>query len=214
MKKAVIFDLDGTMWDSSNEVACAYNLALERLGYDLRFTLSDIRGAMGKTMVEIAHLAFDRIDPEKAVSIMQECINEENEYLKTHSGRVYDGLEEALSELKREGYLLACVSNCQKGYIEAFYESTGLGRLFDDKNCWGDTGLSKGENIKMTVARNGVERAIYVGDTMGDYLSAKDAGIGFIHAAYGFGEVPPGTPKIDSISELPERVRGILGERK
>lgn len=211
MKKAVIFDLDGTMWDSSSVVMQAYNRGLERMGYSLRFNIQDIRGAMGKTMVEIAHLAFDRIDPNKAVDIMQECINEENEYLKTHSGVLYDGLEDVLLTLKREGYFLACVSNCQKGYIEAFYESTGLGKLFDDKNCWGDTGLMKNENIKEVVKRNGIESAVYVGDTMGDYTSAHGAGVKFIHAAYGFGSVPDGTPSICSIKMLPEAVKKVIG---
>ena len=112
MVKAVIFDLDGTMWDSSREVAEAYNLSLEKQGLGVRFTLDDIRSHMGKTMVEIAHLAFDKVDPQRAEEIMQRCIDEENRYLTTHSGKVYDGLEDTLRALSADGWLLACVSNC------------------------------------------------------------------------------------------------------
>lgn len=208
MKKGIIFDLDGTMWDSSESVTAAYNLGLERMGYSLRLTLADIQAAMGKTMTEIAHMYFDAIDPERAEEIMIECIAEEMEYLKTSSGVVYDGLEDVLNELREKGYFIACVSNCQSGYIEAFYESTGLGHYFDDKECWGGTGLSKAENIRLVVERNGLDDAIYVGDTRGDYDSAMAAKTKFIHAAYGYGEVPEGAPKLDSIRELP-----LLAER-
>lgn len=209
MTKSVILDLDGTMWDSSREVAEAYNLCLKRQGYSLRFSLSDIRGAMGKTMTEIAHMAFDVIDPEKAEDIMQKCIDEENEYLKSHPGRVYDGLEDTLKRLKSEDWKLICVSNCQRGYIEAFYEATGLGKYFCDKKCWGDTGLLKADNIKLAVLRNGIDKAVYVGDTMSDLNSAKEAGVKFVHAAYGYGSVPPETPAIYSIKELPDILKHI-----
>ena len=203
MKKGVIFDLDGTMWDASESVTAAYNIGLERMGYSLKLSLADIQAAMGKTMTEIAHMYFDVLDPERAEEIMVNCISEEMEYLKTHGGVVYDGLEDVLKELKNRGYFLACVSNCQSGYIEAFYEATGLGRYFDDKECWGGTGMPKSENIRLVVERNGLDDAIYVGDTRGDYDSAMSAGTKFIHAAYGYGEVPEGTPRIMSIRELP-----------
>lgn len=206
----IIFDLDGTMWDSSREVAEAYNLSLEKQGLPFRYTLNDIRSAMGKTMIEIAHMCFDSFDPERAEEIMQKCIDEENEYLKTHSGTVYPGLEDTLKHLRQKGYFLACVSNCQQGYIEAFYEATGLGRLFDDKNCWGDTGLDKAGNIRMVMERNSLEKTVYVGDTMGDYTSAMKAGAMFIHAAYGYGSVPEGTPTINSLTDLPDTAETLF----
>lgn len=202
MRKGVIFDLDGTMWDSSESVTAAYNIGLKRMGYGLRLTLDEVRAAMGKTMTEIAHMYFDAIDPERAEEIMVECIAEEMEYLKTAGGVVYDGLSDVLSELKKRGYFLACVSNCQSGYIEAFYDATGLGHFFDDKECWGGTGLSKAENIRLVVERNGLDNAVYVGDTMGDFESARSAGVRFIHAKYGYGDVPDGTAEIMSIREL------------
>lgn len=202
MKKAVIFDLDGTMWDSSECVTYAYNRGLERQGYSLRLTVGDVRAAMGKTMNEIAHMYFDALDPEKAEEIMVRCIEEEMDYLKTAGGVVYEGLEDTLAGLKKAGYFVACVSNCQSGYIEEFYQHTGLGKYFDDKECWGGTGMMKADNIKLVVQRNGIDDAVYVGDTRGDYDSAMAAGVRFIHAAYGYGTVPEGTTEMKSIKEL------------
>ena len=209
MVKAVIFDLDGTMWDSSEAVTEAYNRGLARMGIALRLTVADVRAAMGKTMTEIAHMYFDAVDPGRAEYIMTECIAEEMEYLKTTSGKVYPGLEDALIKLKEDGYFLACVSNCQSGYIEAFYSATGLGKYFSDLECWGGTGMLKAENIKLVCERNGLCPAIYVGDTMGDYESSKKAGTAFIHAAYGYGSVPEGTPEINSPAELFDAVKNI-----
>ncbi len=212
LKRGVIFDLDGTMWDSSEAVTAAYNRSLERVGLDIRLSRSDVMAVMGKTMTEIAHIYFDAIDPNRAEDIMLDCIEEENEYLKTHCGEVYDGLEDTLRELGRRGYFLACVSNCQSGYIEAFYAATGLGKYFKDKECWGGTGLEKAGNIRLVVERNGLESAVYVGDTLGDYNATMAAGQKFIHAAYGFGSVPEGTPAISSIKELPEALE-LLEDR-
>ena len=59
---------------------------------------------------------------------------------------------------------------------------------FDDIQCWGDNMVPKGENNKLIMQRNGITRAVYVGDTSGDEQSARVAGIPFIFAAYGFGE--------------------------
>lgn len=210
MVKIVIFDLDGTMWDSSKAVTEAYNRGLERQGYSMRLTLEDIRSAMGKTMTEIAHMFFDSIDPENAEKIMVSCINEEMDYLKTNSGEVFPGLEEALIALRGDGWLLACVSNCQSGYIEEFYSATGLGKYFSDKECWGGTGKMKADNIRLVCERNNVDYAVYVGDTLGDFASAFKAGVAFVHAAYGYGKVPQGVPEINSLGELLPTVQKLV----
>ena len=46
---------------------------------------------------------------------------------------------------------------------------------------------------------------------MGDYNSTMKAGLPFIHAAYGFGTVPEGTPRVESIREIPDKVVEIIG---
>ncbi len=212
MIKAVLFDLDGTLWDASASVAESFNIALSRLDLDRRITQEEMMHEMGKTLEEIAHVYFDCIDPERAVGIMRYCTAYENSYIETHGGNLYEGLRETLEELKSMGLKLACVSNCQSGYIEAFLKYHELGDLFDDKECWGDTGKLKADNIALVVKRNGLkpEECIYVGDTMGDYTSAMQAGTRFIHSAYGYGTVPEGTASIEKITELPGKIRNFM----
>ena len=211
MKKGILFDLDGTLWDSAEGVARAWNAALEEEGRPERVTVESVHGLMGKTMDAIARQMFPREPSSVAEALLEKCILLENEYLEKHGGVLYAGLEDTLSELKRRGYFLSVVSNCQEGYIEAFAGYHGLEKWFDDTECFGHTRQGKGANIRAVCERNGLEAALYLGDTAGDMEAAGEAGIPFVHAAYGFGTVPEGTPRIGDIRELPGMAEKILG---
>ena len=102
------------------------------------------------------------------------------------------------------------VSNCQAGYIEAFYKGTGLGGYFKDFESAGNTGLPKWDNIALVVKRQGLKRPVYVGDTDWDYQAARRAGVPFIHAAYGFGQVE-GVPAIRRFGELDGLLKTLDG---
>ena len=113
-----------------------------------------------------------------------------------------------IADLKQE-YFLAIVSNCQCGYIEAFLEHYGFGKYIADIQCFGMNEVPKGENICLVVDRNRLEDAVYVGDIQGDYDASKAAGVRFVHAAYGFGEIADEVPWIECPSELKEVLRKI-----
>ena len=202
MKKGILFDLDGTLWDSSAGVVEAWNTAIRKLGIDYHVTVDMMHGFMGKTMDAIAYELFDREEKEKALEYLTVCTDYENEYLEEHGGILYEGLEETLEKLHKD-YFLAVVSNCQEGYIEAFIKYHKLEKYFDDTENYGRTGKGKADNIRLVVERNHLDKAVYVGDIMGDYNSTMEAGLPFIHAAYGFGTVPEGTPFINDIRDLP-----------
>ena len=103
-----------------------------------------------------------------------------------------------------ETYPLYIVSNCQAGYIEAFLDHYGFWNYFKDIECYGNNLRQKGENIRLLAERNGLDEAVYVGDIQGDYDASMHAGVGFIHAAYGFGKIDTEVLKINSFSELPK----------
>jgi phosphoglycolate phosphatase len=108
-----------------------------------------------------------------------------------------------LSELAKR-YKLFVVSNCLKGYIESFISFHKLGNIFTDFESAGNTGLPKGENIKLIIKRNSLKNPVYIGDTEWDQQAANAATIPFIHASYGFRKVESADRKISSLSELPE----------
>ena len=132
------------------------------------------------------------------------------EYLRQRGGILFPHLKEVLEQLSKD-YFLAIVSNCQVGYIEAFLEYHQLGDYFSDTENFGRTGLQKGDNIRLVCDRNQLDRAVYLGDIQGDYDSACKAGIPFILAGYGFGQVDAEVPVIQSLQELPEAAAKILG---
>ena len=208
-KQAIIFDLDGTLWDAAETIAPAWNGYLEGRGIDLRVTPELCRSYCGKTLPEIAEFIFPEAEPAWREAVIEGCCDAECVPLAQRGGRLYPDEKAVLTAL-REEYLLAVVSNCGLGYIEAFFSGNRTGAFFDDYENAARTGLSKGENIRLVLERNGVERAVYVGDTTGDLVAARRAGIPFVHAAYGYGKVPEPDAAIQSLRELPEAVKKLL----
>ena len=208
-KQAIIFDLDGTLWDACDTVALAWNGYCASEGVDRVFTPDECRSCCGKTLEEIAALIFPELDRQRREALMLGCCLAENAPLSEQGGVLYPDLIPVLEELKKT-YFLAVVSNCQEGYIESFFVGNRTGRLFDDSENAGRTGLSKGRNIRLVMARNGIERAVYVGDTEGDRRAAREAGITFVHAAYGFGAVEEADAVVRSFRELPEVLEKLL----
>ncbi len=210
MKKGILFDLDGTLWDSSANVIEAWNKCIAD-NSDLKITVtqSDMRGFMGKTLEAIADLLFPMLPQAERLTLIRKCTDAENAYLSSHRSFYFPAERETLEELHKD-YLLAVVSNCQDGYIQLFLDQCGFGELFSDFECAGRTGLDKSENIRLVVQRNGLERAVYVGDTGLDGESAQKAGIPFIHAAYGFGTFDAPDARINAITELPAAVAKLI----
>ncbi len=215
MNYGIIFDLDGTLWDSSEQVAGAWSVILSRRSeMDKRVrslvTGEDMRGYMGKTMEVIAALMLPDTDEKTRLEIMDECGEYENEYLSGHGGKLYPDLERELDRLSKS-FKLFIVSNCQSGYIETFLEYYKLGKYFADFECPGGTGLAKADNIRIVMERNALDKAVYVGDTQGDLDASDSAGVPFIHAAYGFGTVNKEVPAVNSFSGIFEAAEKILG---
>lgn len=209
-KRGIIFDMDGTLWDSAKAVAESWTEVVAREYTPERvITEDEIKRVMGLTMDKLAAQIFPELPEERRLQLLDVCGREENEYLRTHGAIVYPKVEETFQKL-REKYHLYIVSNCQSGYIEAFLEYYGYGKYIEDIECYGNNGLVKGENIRKVVERNHLTKAVYVGDIQGDYDASMQAGVEFIHAGYGFGTVDADVPEIATFEELPKVVESVL----
>lgn len=199
---SIIFDVDGTIWDSTQSVADSWNIAIKKhSSLDLTLDPVSLSRVFGKTMTEIADAVFPSLDPEKRMELLDFCFDEENRYLETHPGIVYDGVIETIRHLKKK-YPLFIVSNCQCGYIEVMLKTTGLEPYISDHLCFGETRTPKGDTIRALAKRNGLISPVYVGDTQGDADACKSAGVPFIFASYGFGDVPDAEVRIGTFAEL------------
>ena len=189
---SILFDLDGTLWDATNITAATWVEVLAKhpeVKCAMPLDHETICRYMGLTNEELAAVFFPELPFDEAFALMGESCALENEWLPVRGGILYDGVPETLARLKADGYRLFIVSNCQSGYIEAFLTAHGLTELFEDIECTGNTGFCKAENIRLVIERNGLDSPVFVGDTISDGSAARTAGIPFVYAKYGFGEL-------------------------
>ncbi len=214
----LLFDRDGTLWDSSDNVAESWNIVLREKEIEMGISFPEMTGAivrsvMGRTMYEIGKILMPDGAQDVRDEILNACASFEVDYIRERGGVLMEGTRETLEELARRGYRLGIVSNCQTGYIDAFLESMGLRDLFFATMEWGETELPKGENIKILMKRHGcvfdrslatpeTPSAVYIGDTQGDCDAADLAGIPFLHAAYGFGVPTHADATLSKIADL------------
>lgn len=201
--ESLIFDIDGTLWDSRALVAEGYNLQLKDEGLEHLFVnAQQLKVLFGKVMTEIADVLFAEIPLPERYALMERCMARENRYLQENPCAIgYPGVKETLIRLA-ESHRLFIVSNSQRGYPELCIRKLGLGSCITACLCFGDTGTSKGKTIRTLMQRHNIRSCAYIGDTQGDYEATLEAGIPFIWASYGFG-IPAGYgAKIDRISDL------------
>ena len=209
MKRAVIFDLDGTLWETldcnyecMNEVSKKYNLG--EIDRDI------ICKNYGNSKEQSAKLFFPNLPLEEAFKILDESDALNIKKLTESGAYIYPGLEETLFNLKQK-YSLYIVSNtATKKYIEAFLISTKLFKYFDDYYAASEIHLEKGKTIIKLIDDYYIDEAIYVGDTKIDFEASIRAKIPFIQCLYGFGEELDCKYKINDIRELPNKVDSIF----
>jgi phosphoglycolate phosphatase len=204
---SIIFDLDGTLWDSSANVVVAWQKAKEQVDYIKEdFTRPIIHSITGMTYKAIFETLLPYLDEEQREEFKALAGKHELEILYEKGGDLYPGLEDALQQLSRH-YKLFIVSNCQSGYIEVFFKISGFEHYFIGHQCYGTKNQPKAENILDIINDHNLQAPVYIGDTMGDYNAATKAGVPFIFVDYGFGKVEEG--QVASVSSLAE-LAGLL----
>lgn len=205
MKKAMIFDMDGTLWDSVDSIVVSWNAALQQMGEtDVTVTRPQIMSLMGNTMDVFARTLFPHYTPEKGAQWIDILGQIENEFLSRYGAVLLGDVKGVFARLREMGYGVYIVSNCQAGYIEGFLEYYHLEDLVDDIECYGNTLRGKADNLKLLIERNHLDEYLYLGDTQGDFNACREAGVPFLFAAYGFGRVDESVPRIQKLDDLPE----------
>ena len=191
----ILFDLDGTLWDATDAITVSWAQALaDAPDVEQPPTREQLESVMGMTAPDLMATLFPKLSKERHLELFDRCCQVENVYLRQHGGKLYPRMEETLAKLS-EKVPLFIVSNCNTEYIPCFLDAHQLHQYFRDWECIGRTGRPKGENIRLVVQRNGLSRPVYLGDTSMDQKAAEEAGVPFLHAAYGFGQVT-GAPEV------------------
>lgn len=200
MYKNIIFDLDGTLWDSRRQIINAWKSVFPDINVSSVDELNDL---MGKTTEDFMNFLFPNCDKTEAINNMTKLEKAEVSYLNINGANVYTNTINTINSLS-SNHKLFIVSNCQSGYIESFLNYYNLSDKFIDIECNGNTKLSKSENINLIITRNNLNpnETCYVGDTLSDLNAARNNNIKFIWARYGFGNNLDCDISINDISEL------------
>lgn len=192
MKKydTVIFDLDGTLMDTLEDLADAVNEILSRNGYPVR-TIREVRRIVGNGLRQTLTLCLpegtkqevvDRLLPEFASYYQENC------QIKT---KPYDGIEDTLRELSAKGFKLAIVSNKRDEAVKK------LNREYFAEYVRVAIGENESAGIRKKPAPDTVyqalrelgssrEQAVYVGDSEVDRMTAENAGLPCVSVDWGF----------------------------
>ena len=204
--KNLIFDLDGTLWDSRATIIKIWNDVLNKhrlIKQDLK--PEDMNQYMGLLADHILKDMVPGISDQLVHEVLSEIVQQENKVLHQYGGILYEGVEKALKSLAKN-HSLFIVSNCQDGYIESFLAYNKFNDLFTDFESYGRTNKPKAENIKLIMERNDLktENTIYIGDTQTDYNSSKTNNLPFIFCEYGFGKLDTSEykPAISKFSDI------------
>lgn len=186
----IIFDMDGTLLNTLEDLTDSVNAAMAAFGRPQR-TIEEVRQFVGNGVLRLMELAV----PEgKAAPDFQEIYEWFKTYYAAHSEiktRPYDGMTELVSELKARGYKMAIVSN---KFHDAVCE---LSRLYFGDMLPVSIGENEAAGVRKKPAPDTVfealkalnaeaEYAVYVGDSEVDYATSVNSGLDCILVSWGF----------------------------
>jgi phosphoglycolate phosphatase len=199
---ALIFDLDGTLWNVNECCTDAWNIVLKDIGYDRRITLDEMNSVTGMPMDEIIRTLLPGINHNQ--EMLHELFNSKEEELVGRQGTfLYPGMKEGITRLSGV-FKIYIVSNCQGWYLNRFLDYSGIKSLVSGWDCYGDSGVEKHVMITEIKKKKGISSAVYVGDTLFDRDSARKSCTDFIQVTYGFGGPIDGEKHFSSFTDLSE----------
>lgn len=188
MKKAVLFDLDGTLLDTLQDLMAAVNVTMERFGYPTH-SYAAIRSFVGNGVKKLVERAMPQAEVAEHFGEVYEAFRAYYELHMEDKTAPYEGVCELLSRLKADGYALAVVSNKFDSGVKAL-----VSRFFGE---WIDVAIGESETVRAKPAPDAplaalsalgvtADETLYVGDSDVDVVTARAAGIEDVSVCWGF----------------------------
>jgi phosphoglycolate phosphatase len=197
---ALIFDIDGTLWNACAASAKGWNLGLSKLGMDENITAEQIERVAGHPFEKCIELILPGLQ-DKLTDLLDILNDSEIEAVKSEGGVFYDGVIDGIKMLANS-YNIFLVSNCQDWYMNVFLEFSGLETVIVDLDCHGMSGMPKHEMLSKMKRNYSLKNPVYIGDTDGDESAASLANMDFIHMSYGFGSTVKETVRFNTFTAL------------
>ncbi len=180
MKIGILWDLDGTLLDTLEDLADGVNYALTQFGYPLR-TLEEVRQFVGNGAKRLIDQAVpEDVDPQPVFDVFRTYYSA-NCQIKT---KPYEGIPEALAELGKK-YPMAVVSNKPDMAVKPLCAQyfPGIFARGESEDC---PRKPAPDMVYKAMAEIGVDSCVYVGDSEVDVLTAKNAGVPCLSVLWGF----------------------------
>lgn len=188
MFSLAIFDLDGTLLNTLEDLHAAVNFALRRFGFPER-TVNEVRSFIGNGVVKLMERSVPEGTDEKT---REDSLSVFREYYLSHMAdntAPYEDTKELLLSLKEKGVKTAVVSNklhsavvglCNDYFPHLIDIAFGVSEESERKPC--------PVNVLKVLAESGVSKgkAIYIGDSEVDVQTAHNAGLKCIGVTWGF----------------------------
>jgi phosphoglycolate phosphatase len=209
MKIGILWDLDGTLLDTLEDLADGVNYALAQFGYPLR-TLEEVRQFVGNGAKRLIDQAVpEDADPQPVFEVFRTYYSA-NCQIKT---KPYEGIPEALAELGKK-YPMAVVSNKPDMAVKPLCAQyfPGIFARGESEDC---PRKPAPDMVYKAMAEIGVDSCIYVGDSEVDVLTAKNAGVPCLSVLWGFRdrqeiEAAGGVYFCETREELVRELEGII----
>ncbi|MBQ7180663.1 MAG: HAD-IIIA family hydrolase [Bacteroidaceae bacterium] len=188
--KTIIFDLDGTLLDTLEDLYLSVNHAMYSCGFPQR-TLSEVRNFVGNGVRLLIHRAVPQGTPQPQKEACFQLFRAHYvQHCQDHT-RPYPGIQEMLATLKKEGYRMGIVSNKLQAGVTELHEAWFRETI--------DVAVGESEGIRRKPAPDMVQHAlrqlgspateaVYVGDSDVDLETARQAGMPCISVLWGFRE--------------------------
>ena len=209
MKTGILWDLDGTLLDTLEDLADAVNYALTHFGYPER-TIEEVRRFVGNGARRLMALAVpEGADADAAFEVFHTYYDAHCQ-IKT---KPYEGIPEVLAQLG-EKYPMAIVSNKPDSAVKLLCAQyfPGLYARGESADC---PRKPAPDMVYKAMAEIGADRCIYVGDSEVDVLTAKNADVPCLSVLWGFRdrddmEAGGGKYFCDSTKELAEKLEELI----
>lgn len=211
--KAIVFDLDGTLINTLEDLMDSVNFALEKYGFPKR-SLEEIRTFVGNGMRRLVNLS---VPNGTAEDISDACFEAFKAHYKTNcmnKTKPYDGIGELIEKIKALGIKTAVVTNKRQDSAQVIIRSffgenieTVIGQID------GVAQKPEPDGVWLALEKLGVERknAVYIGDSEVDCLTAKNSGLPIIGVTWGFRERKTLEENgADFIVDMPEEILNMI----
>lgn len=202
----IIFDLDGTLWETIEATYIAANIIVEKHKELKKISKETIIKGMGLSSLENASNYIPYIPAENGIKYMKEISDKTSEIINEKNINIYHGVEETIKKISKE-YKLGIITNNRDEYAKTFLRISNLEKYFIDYIGAASYNITKGNAIKRMVQKHHEKENYYVGDIKKDQEATLYAGIKFIHAKYGFEPNLDSKLSIKNIKELPNLLK-------